>query len=151
MEALKRMITIRKMKEKDLEVVAVMEKQIFPDPWSYDAFRSDLNNEMAWPLVAVIDDIVVGYACLYIVAGEVQIGNFAVSTDYRKQGIAKVMMNEIIKITQDRKCDSIFLEVRESNVPAQNLYSSFGFNSVGRRVGYYRNPRENAIIMAKEF
>jgi [ribosomal protein S18]-alanine N-acetyltransferase len=150
MEALKGMVTIRKMREKDLETIAVMEKQIFPDPWSYDAFKSDLNNEMAWPIVAVIDDVVVGYTCLYIVAGEVQIGNFAVAIDYRNQGIAKVMMNEVIKITQDRKCDSIFLEVRESNLPAQKLYSSFGFNSVGRRVGYYRNPRENAIIMVKE-
>jgi len=92
----------------------------------------------------------VGYSCLYVVAGEMQIGNFAVSPDHRKQGIAKLMMDEIVKIARERKCDSIFLEVRESNIPAQTLYSSYEFKPIGRRVGYYRQPRENAIIMVKE-
>ncbi len=60
------------------------------------------------------------------------------------------MMDEIIKIAQEKSCDSIYLEVRESNKAAQALYYSFGFEAVGRRIGYYRSPRENAILMAKE-
>jgi ribosomal-protein-alanine N-acetyltransferase len=143
-------VTFRKMKEMDLEDVVKMENEAFSDPWSYDSFKSDLENEKSWPIVALHNDTIVGYSTLYIVAGELQIGNFAVATLFRRQGIGKKMMDEILKIALERGCDSIYLEVRESNEPAQALYHSFGFEAVGRRMGYYRNPRENAILMAKE-
>jgi ribosomal-protein-alanine N-acetyltransferase len=143
-------VVIRRMSLKDLDAVSVIEKQVFPDPWSYNAFETDLNNEMACPLVALFDDILAGYACLYIVAGEIQIGNFAVHPGFRKRGIAKVMMKEILRIAQSRNCDTIFLEVRESNKLAQSVYGAFGFEAVGLRDNYYRNPRENAVIMVKE-
>lgn len=143
-------ILIRKMAEADLKQVETLEKQIFSDPWSYNSFKTDLQNEMALPLVAVDGDTVVGYACNYIVADEAQVGNFAVAREYRQCGVAKLLMDEIIKIAKNKKCTEIYLEVRESNLPARALYASYGFKSVGRRDGYYRNPRENAIIMAKE-
>lgn len=143
-------VIFRKMKEMDLIAVVEIEKETFPDPWSYNAFKSDLANEMSWPIVAVLDEVLVGYSALYIVAGELQIGNFAVVPAFRRKGIGKEMMNEIIRIAGERNCDNVFLEVRESNKAAQALYESFGFASVGRRVGYYRQPRESAILMVKE-
>jgi ribosomal-protein-alanine N-acetyltransferase len=143
-------IVIRKMTEKDLKEIAALEKDIFSDPWSYEAFKSDLNNEMASPLVAAAGISVAGYASLYIVAGEMQIGNFAVASEYRGQGIAKTLMNRIVEMAIERRCYCIFLEVRESNLAARKLYDSFGFDVVGRRVGYYRNPFENAILMTRE-
>ncbi len=143
-------VTFRKMKETDLVDVITIEKETFSDPWNYDAFKSDLTNELCWPIVALVDGVIVGYSVLYIVAGELQIGNFAVKPARRRQGIGKKLMDEIIKIAGGRQCYSIYLEVRESNKPAQELYASFGFVTVGRRVGYYRKPRENAILMAKE-
>jgi ribosomal-protein-alanine N-acetyltransferase len=143
-------IVIRKMTEKDLKEITALEREIFPDPWSYEAFKSDINNAMAYPLAVIFGGVVAGYSCLYIVAGEMQIGNFAVSPDYRGRGIAKMLMNKLIEIARERNCDSIYLEVRESNQPARRLYDGFGFNVIGRRVGYYRNPFENAILMAKE-
>lgn len=143
-------ITIRRMAEKDLERVTAIEQEIFSDPWSLNAFKTDLNNDMAWPLVVEFEDSVIGYTSLYIVAGEVQIGNFAVAAGYRKRGVAKKMMSEIIKIAGDHTCNSIFLEVRESNRQAQALYESFGFKFSGRRNNYYANPRESAVLMAKE-
>jgi ribosomal-protein-alanine N-acetyltransferase len=79
-----------------------------------------------------------------------QIGNLAVAPDFRGKGIAKLLMNRILEIANERECDCVFLEVRESNQPARVLYESFGFKVVGRRVGYYRNPYENAILMTKE-
>jgi ribosomal-protein-alanine acetyltransferase len=142
--------TFRRMKESDLEKVLAMEKEIFPDPWDFNAFDSDLKNEHSWLLVAEQDGEIVGYSVLYIVADELQIGNFGVGEAFRRQGIGKKMMTEIIKIAEERSCGSIYLEVRESNKAAQALYFSFGFESVGRRIGYYRSPRENAILMAKE-
>lgn len=143
-------IVIRKMTEVDLKDVVALESEIFSDPWSYESFRSDLNNSMALPIIAVAGQLVAGYSCLYIVAGEMQIGNFAVAPNFRGQGIAKALMNRIAEIAGERQCDCIFLEVRESNQPARTLYESFGFKVVGRRVGYYRNPYENAILMTKE-
>ena len=143
-------VIIRRMVEKDLDAVSAIERQAFADPWSYNAFKTDLNNEMACPIVAVVNDIVAGYSCLYIVAGEVQLGNFAVHSAFRKRGIGKTMMREILKIAESRNCETIFLEVRESNKEAQALYESFGFRVMGLRNGYYRNPAENAVIMVKE-
>jgi ribosomal-protein-alanine N-acetyltransferase len=143
-------VTFRKMKEKDLVDVIAIEKETFSDPWNYDAFKSDIANELCWPIVALSDGAVLGYSVLYIVAGELQIGNFAIAPVRRRQGLGKKMMDEIISIARERHCDTIYLEVRESNKAAQELYAAFGFVNVGRRVGYYRKPRENAILMTRE-
>ncbi|MEE9552874.1 MAG: ribosomal protein S18-alanine N-acetyltransferase [candidate division Zixibacteria bacterium] len=143
-------ITFRRMTENDLEKVSEIERDIFSDPWSYNAFKTDLNNDMAFPLVAEFENLVIGYTNLYIVAGEVQIGNFAVAQGYRKRGVGKKLMDQILSIANERKCDSIFLEVRDSNEPAKALYGSFGFQQVGLRRDYYTNPRESAVIMARE-
>lgn len=143
-------ITIRRMAEKDLERVSAIEQQVFSDPWSFNAFKTDLNNDMAFPLVVEFEDSIIGYTNLYMVVGEIQIGNFAVAPGYRQRGVAKKMMSEILKIAGDHNCNSIFLEVRESNRPAQILYESFGFKQSGRRNNYYFNPRESAVLMVKE-
>jgi [ribosomal protein S18]-alanine N-acetyltransferase len=143
-------VIIRRMMAEDLMEVVNIEKQAFSDPWSYESFKSDLNNEMALPIVAIYNDQVVGYSSIYVAADEMQLGNFAVSPDHRKMGIGKLMMDEMLKLAAERKSGKIFLEVRESNTPAISIYSSYGFRAVGRRNGYYRNPIENAIIMVKE-
>lgn len=143
-------VTIRRMAERDLERISAIEQEVFSDPWSFNAFRTDLNNDMACPLVAEFEDSIVGYTSLYIVAGEVQIGNFAVAPGYRQRGVAKKMISKIIGIAGEHECSSIFLEVRESNRPAQALYESFGFKRAGRRKNYYANPRESAVLMVKE-
>jgi ribosomal-protein-alanine N-acetyltransferase len=143
-------VYFRKMTEKDLEKVFALENEIFTDPWSMNAFKSDLGNEMAFPLVAEFEQSVIGYASLYIVADEVQIGNFAIAPGFRKRGVARKMMDEISRIAAERKCCSILLEVRESNRPAQSLYESCGFVPAGKRRDYYNRPRESAVLMVKE-
>ena len=143
-------ITIRRMAEGDLDVVSAIEKEVFQDPWSLNAFKTDLNNTMAFPMVAEFENKVVGYSNIYIVAGEVQIGNFAVAPGFRKRGVGKKMMNVIFEKANENNCHTIFLEVRESNTPAMELYKSYGFNPAGKRKDYYSNPRENATIMVKE-
>jgi ribosomal-protein-alanine N-acetyltransferase len=143
-------LIFRKMKEPDLDQVISIENECFSDPWSYLSFKSDIHNEMALPMVLDSDGSIAGYSSIYIVANELQIGNFAVQSKYRGRGAAKLMMEEIIKIARNRGCSMIYLEVRESNDPAIKLYSSFGFRSVGHRKNYYRSPKENAIVMAKE-
>jgi ribosomal-protein-alanine N-acetyltransferase len=143
-------ITVRRMADSDLDIVSSIEKEVFTDPWSRNAFKTDLNNKMAWPMVAEFEKKVVGYSNIYIVAGEVQIGNFAVAPGFRNRGVAKKMMSEIFDKAGESNCRTIFLEVRESNIPAMELYKSYGFVSSGKRKDYYLNPNENAIIMVKE-
>lgn len=143
-------ITIRRMAEPDLEVVTGIEKEVFSDPWSMSAFKTDLGNELALPLVAEFENKIVGYSNIYIVAGEVQIGNFAVAPGFRKRGVGRKLMNEIFEKAKEKECHSIFLEVRESNTAALELYKSYGFASTGKRKGYYANPREDALLMVKD-
>jgi ribosomal-protein-alanine N-acetyltransferase len=143
-------ISFRRMDEADLEKVAGIEREVFSDPWSLNAFRTDLNNEMACPIVAEFEKLVVGYANLYIVAGELQLGNFAIAPGYRNRGVGRKLMDEVMRIGSENRCQSIFLEVRESNEPARALYSAFGFHQTGIRRDYYSNPRESALILVKE-
>ncbi len=143
-------ITIRRMAESDLEVVSSIERDVFTDPWSLIAFKTDLNNDMALPMVAEFENKIVGYSNIYIVAGKAQIGNFAVAPGFRNRGVGRMLMNEIVDRVEEKKCHSIFLEVRESNTPALELYKSYGFHTSGRRKDYYSKPAESAIIMVKE-
>jgi ribosomal-protein-alanine N-acetyltransferase len=138
------------MADTDLDIVSSIEKEVFTDPWSRNAFKTDLDNKMAWPMVAEFEKKVVGYSSIYIVAGEVQIGNFAVAPGFRNRGVARKMMSEIFEKAGENNCRTIFLEVRESNIAAMELYKSYGFESSGKRKDYYTNPHENAIIMVKE-
>jgi ribosomal-protein-alanine N-acetyltransferase len=138
------------MADTDLDIVSSIEKEVFTDPWSRNAFKTDLDNKMAWPMVAEFEKKVVGYSSIYIVAGEVQIGNFAVAPGFRNRGVAKKMINEIFEKAGESDCSTIFLEVRESNTAAMELYKSYGFVTSGKRKDYYTNPNENAIIMVKE-
>jgi len=143
-------IMIRKMAENDLEKVLEIEKDSFSEPWSVNAFRTDIKNDLGFPLVAEFEDTIVGYTNLYIVAGEVQIGNFAVASGFRQRGVGKKLMAEIVKTGKDNNCDIATLEVRDSNDAARQLYKSFGFADIGTRKNYYSDPQENAVIMTME-
>jgi ribosomal-protein-alanine N-acetyltransferase len=138
------------MAEPDLEVVTGIEKEVFSEPWSLSAFKTDLKNEMALPMVAEFENKIVGYSNIYIVAGEIQIGNFAVAPGFRNRGVGRKLMNEIFQRAREKECHTLFLEVRESNTAALELYKSYGFMPTGKRRGYYSNPREDAVLMARD-
>ena len=97
--------------------------------------------------VATLDGNVVGYMGLQIFCGEGYVTNVAVLPEYRRQGIAKMLIEKQMQ----NKMSFITLEVRESNLPAIKLYESCGFENVGIRPKFYSNPTENAIIMTKYF
>jgi len=143
-------IEIRKMAESDLEKVLKIERECFSDPWSENAFRSDLKNELASLIVAEFEKTIVGFSNLYIVAGEIQIGNFAVATGFRNRGVGKKLMERVVETAKDNNCGQLILEVRKSNTPAIDLYKSYGFVETGMRKDYYNNPNESAILMTME-
>ena len=142
-------IEIVKMGENDIEEVHSIESRVFSQPWSKQAFISDLKNDFAVPLVARFEDKVAGYASLYQAADELQIGNIAVAPDFHQRGIGTLLLEHIIKVAQNNQKRLIVLEVRPSNTAACNLYKKFGFKVAGKRKYYYHKPIEDALIMIR--
>ena len=83
--------------------------------------------------------------------GETDMMNIAVHPDCRRRGIACALLGELVNQLSECGSHILRLEVRESNVPAIALYKSMGFAQLGLRKNYYRNPKENALILGKEW
>ena len=131
--------------------VAQLEKECFYDPWSENAIGSELTNPLSLWLVAVDGQQVAGYVGSQSVMGEADMMNIAVSSRYRRMGIAQELVQRLVSALREREVHSLTLEVRASNEPAKALYSKLGFQQVGRRPNYYRNPKEDALILRKEW
>ena len=140
-----------KMDESHVGAIAVLEKMCFHDPWSINSISSELNNPLSTWLVAIVDGVVCGYVGSQSVLDGADMMNIAVHPDYRKQGIAYNLVDKLIGLLKAKNVISLSLEVRVSNENAISLYHKMGFEVIGRRPGYYRNPREDAYIMRKEF
>ncbi len=144
-------ITIQRMTYDDLEEVTRLERLCFSDPWNKKCFEEELEHLFSIPLVVRSDHKITAYTCLWHVEDQMEIANFAVSPEFRRKGIGRRLMEEVLSEAQKRGCISVILSVRESNLPALILYKEFGYTEVGRRKRYYRLPIEDAIIMVKEF
>ena len=142
---------IEQMKSCHVTQVAQLEKICFSDPWSEKSVASELENKLAFWLVAVDGDTVAGYVGSQTVCEETDMMNVAVHPDYRRQGIAEALIVSLLEHLKEQGSHSLTLEVRASNVPAISLYEKLGFAEVGRRKNYYRNPKEDAFILRKEW
>ena len=142
------MIEIVRMNESHVAAVAELEKQNFSEPWPEIAVRSELTNKLALWLVALDGEAVVGYVGSQTVLQEADMMNIAVADTHRRRGIARALVEELI-----RQLDAyqLSLEVRSSNAPAIALYEALGFVQVGLRKNYYRKPKEDALILRKEW
>ena len=145
-------VRIVPMNADHLDEVAELERICFSTPWSRNMLLEELDNALSAFLVALDDSgRVAGYAGLQVVLDEGYITNVAVRPDCRKQGIAGKLLQVFLDFAQGNRLAFLTLEVRASNYDAIALYGSRGFRSVGRRKNYYEHPREDAIIMTKEF
>lgn len=142
---------ITKMTQDHVSQIAEIEKICFNDPWSENSISSELNNRLAYWLVALEEDMVAGYVGSQTVLGETDMMNIAVHPNYRKRGIATDLIQALIAALSEQGSHSLMLEVRSSNEPAKNLYGKLGFEAVGIRRNYYRNPKEDALILRKEW
>ena len=142
------MIKIERMNENHVAQVAALEKLIFSDAWSENSVRSELSNELSLWLVALDGDVVAGYIGSQTVLEEADMLNLAVKPEYRRQGLGRRLVEELI---QQLDAHSLTLEVRMTNEPAKTLYDSMGFKQVGLRRNYYEKPKEDALILRKDW
>ena len=142
---------IRRMRLKDVDQVAEIERATFARPWSRESFRQELTrNVAARYLVAEENGRVTGYAGAWIILDESHITNIAVTEDARGRGIGRRLTEALMQILSNLGAGYATLEVRVSNLRAQNLYKSLGFISVGKRKRYYEDNNEDAFLMVCE-
>ena len=142
---------IIKMNDSHVAGIVEMEKLCFSDPWSENSIRYELTNPLSLWLVAVEDGQVVGYVGSQTVLGEADMMNLAVREEYRRRGIAEMLVNGLVAQLKAQGSRILLLEVRASNDPAIALYEKLGFVQVGRRPNYYHKPKEDALILRKEW
>ena len=145
------MIEIRPMDQTHIDQIAELEKICFSDPWSEASIASELSNPLSCWLVAVEGERLAGYIGSQTVMGESDMMNVAVHPDFRRQGVAQALILALVDALKARGSHWLMLEVRHSNAPARALYEKLGFSEVGRRKNYYRNPKEDALILRKEW
>ena len=139
------------MEECHVPQVAALEAICFADPWNEAAVGSELSNPLSYWLVALQDDQVIGYVGSQTVLGEADIMNVAVAPAYRRCGLGRILLDTLQVHLTAREVHSLTLEVRPSNTPAVALYESLGYVQVGRRPNYYHKPKEDALILRKEW
>ncbi len=142
---------IELMRIEDLEAVLEIEEVSFPTPWSRNSFLYELTeNQRAIYLVAKNEfNKVVGYIGMWVVFDEGHITNLAAHPLYRRQGVGRTLLNELVAVARRNGVQYLTLEVRRSNLSAQDLYQKIGFVHMGVRRKYYLDNREDALIMWK--
>ena len=142
---------IEKMNATHVPQIAELEKLCFSDPWSEKSIETELSCRLSVWLVALEGEQVVGYVGSQTVIDESDMMNIAVHPDFRRRGIAEALVAELEAALRQRGSRALTLEVRDSNLPAITLYEKLGFAQVGLRKNYYRNPKEDARILRKEW
>ena len=144
-------MTISLMNESHVPQIAALERLCFNDPWSENSIASELDNKLSLWLVALEEDTVIGYVGSQTVLGWTDMMNVAVHPDYRRRGVGKAIIEELIRLLKEQGSECLTLEVRASNESAKALYFGLDFVEVGRRKNYYHNPKEDALILRKEW
>lgn len=147
MAKMERTGAVRPMRAEDLKSVARLEQTCFSESWSENLLRSGLDNRLDSYLVYEELGTVLGYCVLRTLADEGEIQRIAVDPAFRRQGIARKLMESMAAVARMKGAREVALEVRESNVSARKLYESYGFRQEAVRRDYYCNPAEDAIIM----
>ena len=138
---------IRSAVPADAASLVAIERRCFSDPWSETSFREALDSPWSFGLVAHTGKGTAGYLIAREVAGTAEVLNLAVSPEARRRGVARALLRAALTFLRRRRVEEVYLEVRESNRSAQALYEGLGFRPVGQRAAYYRNPKEDALVL----
>ena len=141
-------LVIGPMRMADVAAVLEIERRSFSSPWPAFAFEQELTaNRLAHYRVARLAGRVVAFGGIWLMVDEAHITTFGVHPDHRRRGIGRRLLLELAEVALELGSARMTLEVRVSNEPAQRLYRSFGFNVTGRRVAYYSDDGEDALVM----
>ncbi|MCI1945439.1 ribosomal protein S18-alanine N-acetyltransferase [Clostridium luticellarii] len=143
-------IEICPLKAEHIDSVVAINNLSFPTPWSRESLEKEIeDNTIAKYVVAKKFNIVIGYAGIWCILDEGHITNIAIHPEYRGIGAGSLLLETLIEICKIEFITSMTLEVRKSNLIAQNLYKKYGFVQEGIRKAYYADNKEDAIIMWK--
>ena len=140
-------MSIRPMESTDIPAAVEIEARCFCAPWSAEAFSSSMASGHNRFFLAIEDGAPVGYIGMQLLPPEGDILNLAVLPEYRRRGLGRALLDAAFEACRKGKIESLMLEVRASNAAAQGLYTSAGFQPVGRRKGFYTAPAEDAVLM----
>jgi [ribosomal protein S18]-alanine N-acetyltransferase len=134
----------------DLDEVMAIERASFAYPWSSSFFHQEFRVEYARSIIAEMNGKIVGYVLFWLLPETVDIHNLAVSREYRRRGVGRILLHKVILEALRQSSARVTLEVRTSNLAAQKLYESAGFVATGVRKAYYSDNGEDALTMALE-
>lgn len=140
---------VRRMKESDTGSAAEVERLCFSDPWTDVMIAEGLSGALDQFWVLEEEEHICGYCCMRSIAGEGEILRIAVLPKFRGRGYGKKLMETMVGFASSNGLKALTLEVRESNSHAINLYKTYGFETEAVRKEYYRNPKEDALLMWK--
>lgn len=141
------MIRIKVANLDDVAEIYKIENECFSTPWSENSIAESIENENTILYIAELDGKTAGYMGVQIFSGEGYVTNVATLKKFRRMGVAKALIKEVMK----NEMEFLTLEVRQSNIPAISLYKSLGFVEVGKRPRFYREPTEDAVLMTRYF
>lgn len=160
-------LEITSLSQADLPEVLEIECQSHLEPWTEELFMEELRRLHSRILTARIPRMelageereksghrpgkIVGYICFWRVADEIQILNIAVHGQYRRKGVGRFLLSNVLRLGREQRAKLAVLEVRRSNRAARMLYESLGFRQVGERPNYYGVLKESAVLMELEF
>lgn len=140
-------ISLSFMTRDDIDDILEISNCSFAIPWSKNSFELELKNTFAKYIIAKHNNKVIGFGGMWLIIDEGHITNIAVHPEYRKFGVGSAILEKMISFSKENNIIGLTLEVRTSNIAAQNLYSKFDFKEEGIRKKYYEDNGEDAIIM----
>lgn len=138
---------IRKITQEDLTAAVAIESACFRQNWSTAMLEESFASAWNLFLGAEEEGKLIGYGLLSVIAGEGEVLRIAVLEGFRQRGIGRELLEVMAEAARQKGAEGLTLEVRESNLAARKLYLCAGFQEEGRRKDYYREPKEDAIIM----
>lgn len=138
---------IREISLSDVNLLFEIEKASFSSPWTKEALRLQINSPMAFNLLIEVREEIAGYVMCLVASDECHILNFAIHPRFRKRGYGSELFSSALSMLRKRGIRHVFLEVREKNLAAIQLYLKFGFKIIGKRKKYYEDSGEDALVM----
>ncbi len=145
-------MNVKPVGEEFLNEILAVENASFSDPWSAESFREAFASPVTTVYGAFDEEgALIGFACMCVIADEAELYDIAALPTHRLRGVGQALMSRMLGDCERLGVESMYLEVRASNLPAFSLYLKNGFEPKGVRRNYYTDPAEDAVVMKKSF